>query len=774
MKKIISIILCACLLFGVFSVPFTSNAAVMYKVSVNGYFEQTNARKMLNYVNNFRTDKSQAWAWNSTDTAKEYYTLSKLTYDYDLEKIAMQRATELAVYYGQGHIRPNGKDWYTAHTQYNGSNGYYIGENVAAGQDTIDQVFNGWLETNDFYAGQSHRRNMLGGTEHKYTSMAVACFCYFDVYYWCMLFRSVNIDPTPTSVGTQLADYSVDLSSDYISKFALADDYNNYVLNIGDTQNLSWIDGTLITTYPIVFDEDNNPYPMPVKFKPTNITTSNSNVITVSGTTLTAINAGTARITATFMGKSISVNATVLKTNLTNAKVTLRDDTFIYAAGQTIVPSIESVTIGTKTIPASAYDYSYTLPEGTGTGVLKIVGKGNYEGEAYATFDVIERSECTHKKLMTIPAVEATCQNKGLTEGKKCAVCGVIVQEQTVVPLQRHNIVPDKAVAATCVETGLTAGSHCSVCGKVVDEQQVVPIDPNNHKNIETIPSTPPTCQTSGLTEYKYCSACGEVIQEQKIINKLAHTIVNISEVKATCTKDGHTAGSYCSICGEVFEESRTIPKIQHTYTISQYRKATLTANGYRRSVCSRCGIADPNDNTIISSPKTFTLSKTKFTYNGKVQTPTLAIKSADRTLKKGVDYTLSYSSGRKNVGRYAIKVTFKGDYSGTKTVTYDIIPKSTSITSISGIKNGFTAKWKKQAVQTTGYQVQYSLYSNFKSSTTLTAKSVKSLIVKVGKLKGGKIYYVRVRTYRTVAYSGSSVKICSAWSPIKSVKAKK
>ena len=771
-KRVISLFLCVCLLFGVFSAAFSTDAATLYKVSVNGYFEQTNARKMLTYVNNFRTDKTQAWAWNPTDTAKEYYTLNKLTYDYDLEKIAMQRATELAVYYG--HTRPNGKEWHTAHTQYNGSNGYYLGENVAAGQDSIGQVFQGWLETDKHYAEQSHRRLMLGGTEHKYTCMAVACFSYFDVYYWCMLFRSENKNPTPTSVGTAPADYSVDLSSDFINKIALADDYNNYVLNIGDSQNFSWIDGTLITTSPIVFDEDKNPFPLPVKFMPTNITTSNSNVITVSGTTLTAINAGTARITATFMSKSISITATVLKTNLTNAKVTLRDDTFIYTPGQTIVPSIESVTIGSKNVPASAYDYSYTVPDGIGTGVLTITGKGNYEGTAYATFDVIDRSECTHKKLITLPAVEATCQNKGLTEGKKCAVCGIIVQEQTVVPLQAHNIVPDKAVAATCVETGLTAGSHCSVCGKVVEEQQIVSIDPNNHKNIETIPSTPPTCKTAGLTEYKYCSACGAIINNQVVIPKLSHTIVSDSRVEATCTKEGHTAGSHCSVCGEVFEEVRTIPKLQHTYTVSQYKKATLSANGYKRSVCSRCGIVDPDDNTIYYYPKTFTLSKTNFTYNGKVQTPTLSIKSANRTLKNGVDYTLSYSSGRKNVGRYAIKVTFKGNYSGTKTVTYNIIPKSTAITSIAGVKKGFTARWRKQAVQTNGYQVQYSLYANFKTGTTLTAKSVNSLIVKVGKLTGGRRYYVRVRTYKTVKYAGKNVSLFSAWSPIKSVTAKK
>ena len=783
MKKIISLILCVSILFSVFSAAFVSNADTIYKVSVTGYFDQEYARGMLSKVNKFRTDKSQAWAWDPTDTVKEYYTnLKAYTYDYQLEQIAMQRATELAVYYG--HTRPNGKDWYTAHTTYTPEAGYSIGENVAVGQDTIDQVFNGWLETNFPYAGQSHRRNMLGGIEHRHTSMAVACFVYEGIKFWCMLFRSTNINPTPTTVSTQPADYSVDLTSDFIAKdssgkyrITLAKQYDNYVLNLGDVRNFSLIEGTLITTNPVVFEDQaqQKPFPMPVKFTPS-ITTSNSRVITVSGTTLTAVNAGTAVLTATVLGQSIQVNATVLKSNLTNAVVTLKDDTFVYTEGQTIVPSVDKVTLNGKTVPSGSYDVSYILPERTGTGVLTVSGKGNYEGYAYAHFDVIEKSECTHKKIVILPEVKASCKNTGLTEGKKCAICGVITQEQTEIPIQAHKLVTDKAVPATCVDKGLDEGAHCSVCGRVFDEQVVTPVDPNNHKSVVTIPSTPPTCSEIGVSEGRYCSSCGVVIKEQVPIPKLAHIVVSDPAVAATCTQDGHdNKGSHCSTCGEIITSWNVLPKLGHSYTKSQYAKATLTKNGYKRTVCERCNAINPNNNTIYYYPKTFTLSKTNFVYNGKVQTPTLSIKTENgKVLKNGTDYTLKYSSGRKNVGRYSVSVTFKGNYSGTKTLVYNIIPKATPITSIAGTKKGFTARWRKQAVQTNGYQVQYSPYSNFKTATTLTAKSVNSLIVKVGKLTGGKKYYVRVRTYRTVKYSGKNVNLYSAWSPIKAVTTKK
>lgn len=39
----------------------------------------------------------------------------------------------------------------------------------------------------------------------------------------------------------------------------------------------------------------------------------------------------------------------------------------------------------------------------------------------------------------TLPAVSATCTKTGLTEGKKCTVCGKVTQEQQVVPTLPHN-----------------------------------------------------------------------------------------------------------------------------------------------------------------------------------------------------------------------------------------------------------------------------------------------------------------------------------------------
>ena len=124
-----------------------------------------------------------------------------------------------------------------------------------------------------------------------------------------------------------------------------------------------------------------------------------------------------------------------------------------------------------------------------------------------------------------------------------------------------------------------------------------------------------------------------------------------------------------------------------------------------------------------------------------------------------------------KAIGKYKVKITFKDWYSGEVTKTVKVVPKGTSISSVkSSSKKAMTVKWKKQTSQTTGYQIQYSTTKDFSSGNkTITIKKNKTTSRTIKKLKSGKTYYVRVRTYKTK--SGS--KYYSEWSSTKSVKVK-
>ena len=154
--------------------------------------------------------------------------------------------------------------------------------------------------------------------------------------------------------------------------------------------------------------------------------------------------------------------------------------------------------------------------------------------------------------------------------------------------------------------------------------------------------------------------------------------------------------------------------------------------------------------------------------YTGKNLTQSIVVKVSGKTLKNGTDYTVKYTNN-KDVGTATLTVTGKGGYTGSVKKAFAINPKATALTKVTAGKKQFTAQWKKQATQTTGYQIQYSLKSDFASAKTVTVSKNGTLKTTVKKLSAKKKYYVRIRTYKTVG----KTKYYSAWSAAKTVKTK-
>ena len=129
-----------------------------------------------------------------------------------------------------------------------------------------------------------------------------------------------------------------------------------------------------------------------------------------------------------------------------------------------------------------------------------------------------------------------------------------------------------------------------------------------------------------------------------------------------------------------------------------------------------------------------------------------------------------------RNVGEYTITITGKGAYTGVTKATYRIDPKGTNLTKLKKAKKGVTVKWKKQSAKMatsriTGYQILLATNSKFtKGKKTVTVKGYAKVSKKVTKLKGGKKYYVKIRTFKTVG----RVKYYSAWSKVKTIKTKR
>ncbi len=208
-------------------------------------------------------------------------------------------------------------------------------------------------------------------------------------------------------------------------------------------------------------------------------------------------------------------------------------------------------------------------------------------------------------------------------------------------------------------------------------------------------------------------------------------------------------------------------------YKVS-YASGRINAGTYKVTVTLMGNYTGKKVVSFKINPKsitpTVTLSKTSYVYDGSARKPSVTVKNGSTTLVKDTDYTVSYASGRKSVGTYKVTVTLKGNYKGTKSVSFKIVPKGTTISSVTAGTKKFTVKWKKQATQTTGYQIQYSTSSTFASGNkTVTVGKNTTLSKTIKELKAKKKYYVRIRTYKTV----SSKKYYSSWSAKKSVTTK-
>ncbi|MDO4806222.1 MAG: RICIN domain-containing protein [Coriobacteriales bacterium] len=161
-------------------------------------------------------------------------------------------------------------------------------------------------------------------------------------------------------------------------------------------------------------------------------------------------------------------------------------------------------------------------------------------------------------------------------------------------------------------------------------------------------------------------------------------------------------------------------------------------------------------------------LSKASYVYNGKAQRPSPSVSVGSEILDED-GYSVNYTSGCKAVGEYVVKVDLAGNYSGSASVGFSIVPKGTVVSKLTPASKAITVTWKKQATQTTGYQVQYGAKKSFKGAKSVTVAKPKATSKKISKLISQKTYYVRVRTYKKV---GGKM-FYSAWSAVKSAKAK-
>lgn len=272
-----------------------------------------------------------------------------------------------------------------------------------------------------------------------------------------------------------------------------------------------------------------------------------------------------------------------------------------------------------------------------------------------------------------------------------------------------------------------------------------------SHKYGNWVTTKAATCTTPG-SKKQTCSACGDV--KTAAIGALGHNIVKDKAVSATYDKAGKTEGSHCSRCNAVIVAQKTVAK---------------------KTVGKVTGLKDKSIKVDKSSQITLTWSKVSgadkyevYIKNGSKWVKLTTTTKTSYTVKKdGKKKALKAGKSYEFRVRAVVeesKKTYTGSYSDVLKVK--VAPKAPTLTLKAG-KKQLTASWKSIS-GASGYEVQYSTSSKMKKAKTVKVKkSSKKTTVK--KLKKGKKYYVRVRTYKTVG----GKKIYSDWSKVKNVKVK-
>lgn len=446
------------------AVPFKVKAeTATTPVSISVQYGQTEARTILNMINEMRTSSTDAWYWKQDDTTKTYCTnLQPLQYDYDLEKTAMQRAAEIAIIYS--HTRPNNKDTFSAF--YENSVYYtYAGENIAAGYGTADSVNDGWREDNELYAGQGHRRNMLNS---KFNCVGIGHVYYNGFHYWVENFAYRDkVNTTPVSADNTETTLTIPVATSKISNFNITFDKDEYSLKTGESTSISVSDPAIS-----VFGHWGSRFVF-VTDTP-DLTIADSTVATLSGT-ITGISEGDTTISASLYGLTAHQTAAVKVHNCENhwddGKITT-PPTCTKTGVKQYTCTICSET-KTEEIAALGHDYSSDWTIDTAAACETVGSKSHH------------CTRCDSKKDVTeIPASGKHTWNNGVItkpatiaeEGVKtytCTVCGV-TRTETIAKLPMPTVTPVPTATPTPAITSaptVTPTPSVSVGTKITDKK---------------------------------------------------------------------------------------------------------------------------------------------------------------------------------------------------------------------------------------------------------------------------------------------------------------
>ena len=131
-----------------------------------------------------------------------------------------------------------------------------------------------------------------------------------------------------------------------------------------------------------------------------------------------------------------------------------------------------------------------------------------------------------------------------------------------------------------------------------------------------------------------------------------------------------------------------------HSYTCVVTKKASFTQDGLLTYKCSKCNYV--RETKTIAKVSSVSLTKDSGVYNGKAHNPSVRIADSNNSALPQSCVTTTIKDNVK-IGTAKITITLKGNYSGSKTLYYKIVPgKPTNLKSAGKTTSSLTLTWDK------------------------------------------------------------------------------
>ena len=362
-------------------------------------------------------------------------------------------------------------------------------------------------------------------------------------------------------------------------------------------------------------------------------------------------------------------------------------------------------------------DYSVSWPQdmiNAGKKEVTVTGKGNYAGELKAGYEIIAApvtsvslsvSRYVYDGNPKCPAVTAGSNDMLLTEGVDYDVA-----------------YPADTVAAGKHEVTVTGKGN--YVGKKTATFEIAP--------------APITAVALDETQFAYDGAqkrpAVTVKHGDKTLAEGADyavtwpsDVTNAGEKTITVTGKGNYAGelrtSYEILPPPTF--SASLNMLQFVYDGTQKQPTvTVEAEGETLNEDADYTVAWPSDLTNVGKkevtvtgngdyvgtkklafeivPAAITgvsLSTTRYDHDGTAKRPGVTVKCGGRTLAEGTDYDVAWPSDVTNAGKKTVTVTAKGNYTGTKTATFEIAPATITDVSLSATRYDHDGTAKRPGV---------------------------------------------------------------------------